>query len=47
MRTLHQKLDDDPKILDDPIAARLIDPGSESYETVLAAIPFSILLLEL
>jgi O-methyltransferase involved in polyketide biosynthesis len=29
MRALHQKLDDDPKILDDPISARLVDEHSD------------------
>src|SRR5260370_18476177 len=33
MRVLHQKLDSEPKILDDPISARLIDPHSEAYSS--------------
>jgi len=38
VRALHQTLDDEPKILDDPIAVRLIDPESEAYERVSAII---------
>jgi methyltransferase (TIGR00027 family) len=33
MRVLHQKLDGEPKILDDPISARLIDPHSGAYSS--------------
>ena len=29
MRALHQTLDDNPKILDDPVSSRLIDPGDD------------------
>jgi O-methyltransferase involved in polyketide biosynthesis len=29
MRALHQQLDGDPKILDDPVAARLVDRRSD------------------
>jgi methyltransferase (TIGR00027 family) len=36
MRALHQTLDEEPKILDDPIAMRLIDPESEVYKMVVA-----------
>jgi methyltransferase (TIGR00027 family) len=35
MRALHQMLDDDPKILDDPIAPRLIDREGELYKSRL------------
>jgi methyltransferase (TIGR00027 family) len=31
-RALHQTLDTDPKILDDPIAVRLVDPSSDFYQ---------------
>ena len=36
MRALHQSLDDDPKILVDPIAPRLIEPDGEFYKGALA-----------
>ena len=36
MRALHQSLDDDPKILVDPIALRLIEPDGEFYKGALA-----------
>jgi hypothetical protein len=29
MRALHQNLDGDRKILDDPVAPRLVDPNSD------------------
>jgi methyltransferase (TIGR00027 family) len=32
-RALHQTLDDDPKILNDPVAARLVDPSSDFYKS--------------
>ena len=35
MRALHQMLDDDPKILNDPIAPQLIDQKSEFYKSRL------------
>jgi O-methyltransferase involved in polyketide biosynthesis len=35
MRALHQKLDDDPKILDDPVTPRLVDPRSDFYQSRL------------
>lgn len=35
-QTLHQTLDAPPKILDDPISPRLIDPASETYKAVAA-----------
>ena len=31
MRALHQTIDGEPKILDDPISVRLVDPQSDSY----------------
>src|SRR5262249_39561033 len=31
MRALHQTIDGEPKILDDPISVRLVDPPSDSY----------------
>jgi hypothetical protein len=34
-RAQHQMLDDDPKILDDPIAPLLVDPSSEFYKGFL------------
>ena len=36
MRALHQSLDDDPKILVDPIAPRLIEPDGDFYKGALA-----------
>ena len=33
MRTLHQTLDAAPKILDDPISPRLVDPHSDIYKS--------------
>ena len=36
MRALHQALDDDPKILVDPIASRLIEPEGDFYRGALA-----------
>jgi hypothetical protein len=30
-RALHQTLDTDPKILDDPIGVRLVDPSNDFY----------------
>jgi methyltransferase (TIGR00027 family) len=36
MRALHQSVDDDPKILVDPIAARLIEPDGDFYKGALA-----------
>src|ERR1700736_506104 len=33
MRVLHQKLDDEPKILDDPITPRLVDVHSDFYKS--------------
>ena len=33
LRALHQTLDADPKILDDPIAVWLVDRSSEFYKT--------------
>lgn len=36
MRALHQTLDDDPKILVDPIASRLIDAEGDFYKGALA-----------
>ena len=35
MRALHQQLDGDPKILDDPVAARLVDHSSDFYQSRL------------
>jgi methyltransferase (TIGR00027 family) len=35
MRALHQKLGGDPKILDDPVALRLVDPHSDFYQSRL------------
>lgn len=35
MRALHQKLDGDAKILDDPVAPRLVDPHSDFYQSRL------------
>ena len=34
MRALHQTLDDEPKILDDPISAHLVDQHSDAYSRV-------------
>jgi methyltransferase (TIGR00027 family) len=31
MRALHQKVDGEPKVLDDPISVRLVDPHSDFY----------------
>jgi methyltransferase (TIGR00027 family) len=45
MRALHQMLDDDPKILDDPIAPQLIDQKSEFYKSrleLLERLPLSL-----
>ena len=42
MRALHQKLDGEPKILDDPISPQLVDERSEAYRSrldFLARIP--------
>jgi methyltransferase (TIGR00027 family) len=42
MRALHQQLDGDPKILDDPVAARLVDHSSDFYQSrleLLARLP--------
>jgi methyltransferase (TIGR00027 family) len=39
-RALHQMLDDDPKILDDPIAARLIGREIELYKTIARLFPW-------
>jgi methyltransferase (TIGR00027 family) len=42
MRALHQQLDGDPKILDDPVAARLVDRRSDFYQSrleLLARLP--------
>ena len=36
MRALHQTLDDDPKILVDPIVGRLIEPEGDFYKGALA-----------
>ena len=36
MRALHQSVDDDPKILVDPIAAKLIEPDGDFYKGALA-----------
>jgi methyltransferase (TIGR00027 family) len=35
MRALHQRLDDEPKILDDPISPRLVDEQSDFYRSRL------------
>jgi methyltransferase (TIGR00027 family) len=35
-QALHQTLDAEPKIIDDPISSRLIDPTGETYKTVTA-----------
>ena len=35
MRALHQSVDDDPKILVDPIAPRLIEPDGAFYKGAL------------
>jgi O-methyltransferase involved in polyketide biosynthesis len=32
LRALHQTLDAEPKILNDPIAVRLVDPSSDVYK---------------
>jgi methyltransferase (TIGR00027 family) len=43
MRALHQMLDDDPKILDDPIAPQIIDPEGNPYKSrleLLGRLPF-------
>jgi methyltransferase (TIGR00027 family) len=32
-RAMHQTLDEDPEILNDPVAARLVDPSSDSYRS--------------
>jgi methyltransferase (TIGR00027 family) len=37
MRALHQSVDDDPKILDDPITPRLIEPDGDFYKGTLAS----------
>jgi methyltransferase (TIGR00027 family) len=45
MRALHQMLDDDPKILDDPIALQLIDPEGDVYKSrleMLERLPLSL-----
>jgi O-methyltransferase involved in polyketide biosynthesis len=34
-RALHQRHDDDPKILEDPVSPRLVDPKSDFYRTRL------------
>jgi methyltransferase (TIGR00027 family) len=44
-RALHQTLDADPKILSDPVAARLLDPSSDFYKSAvegLERIPASV-----
>src|SRR5215469_16127637 len=38
VRALHQLHDDAPKILDDPIVVRLVDPEGEAYKSVVAAL---------
>jgi methyltransferase (TIGR00027 family) len=40
VRALHQILDDEPRILDDPIAARLIGPELERQKTITRLFPF-------
>src|SRR5579864_5915359 len=35
MRAIHQTIDDEPKILDDPISPRLVDEQSEAYRARL------------
>jgi O-methyltransferase involved in polyketide biosynthesis len=37
LRALHQTLDEEPKILDDPVAERLVDPSSDSYKSFVEA----------
>ena len=37
-RALHQTLDAEPKILDDPIAIRLVDPSTDLYKTFLGGL---------
>jgi methyltransferase (TIGR00027 family) len=35
MRVLHQQQDDEPKILEDPVSQRLVDPNSDFYRSRL------------
>jgi methyltransferase (TIGR00027 family) len=41
VRALHQTLDDEPRILDDPIAARLLGDEFERYKTIVRFFPFA------
>jgi methyltransferase (TIGR00027 family) len=41
LRALHQVLDDESKILDDPIAARLLGDELDRYKTMVRFFPFS------
>ncbi len=41
VRALHQVIDDAPKILDDPIAARLLGDEFDRYRTIVRFFPFS------
>src|ERR1700730_16777585 len=34
-RALHQTVDEKPKILDDPVATRLVDPSSDFYKSLM------------
>src|SRR5260370_40410565 len=34
-RAIHQTLDEDPKILDDPVAQRLVDPSNDFYKSFM------------
>jgi O-methyltransferase involved in polyketide biosynthesis len=37
-RALHQTVDEDPKILNDPVAERLVDPSSDFYKSFVAGL---------
>ncbi len=41
LRALHQVLDEEPRILDDPIAARLLGDDFERYKTIVRFFPFA------
>jgi methyltransferase (TIGR00027 family) len=38
LRALHQTLDEEPKILNDPIAVRLVDPSSDVYKAYVQSL---------
>jgi methyltransferase (TIGR00027 family) len=41
VRALHQILDDEPRVLDDPIAARILSDEFDRYKTIVRFFPFS------